>query len=204
MMREAVAITLLIGLLAACAPIGVATGVGAYAINAELANRSTAVILRDKLLYATIKTRLAGQDLTHVTTIFVEVFEGRVLLHGRVQDANTRQKIHNIIARIDGVAMVIDALVSNSDPSSLLDFGRDQALALELKRRLLLDKSVSALNYIVAASYQNIYILGIARNQQERMRVLWHADQIPNLVGVFDHVELQDAPARLARLERLQ
>ncbi len=83
-----------------------------------------------------------------------------------------------------------------NDQTSLIDAGRDIYIANQLRAKLLLDKQISNINYSVETVNGVIYLMGVARDQEELDRVLGHARNIEHVRRVVNLALLRDDPRR--------
>jgi osmotically-inducible protein OsmY len=125
------------------------------------------------------------------------VIEGRVLLKGSVPTPEDRVRALQLAWQADGVREVINE-IQVTDESGLLDFARDTLISTQLKANLLFDGDVLSINYSVETVNGTVYLMGIARNDDELARVIDHARNIDDVKRIVAHVVAKDDPRRPA------
>lgn len=129
-----------------------------------------------------------NQELVH--DLEVTVYNGRVLLTGRVPKAEWRQEAVKLAWKADGVKEVYDEIEVGPD-THFMDEARDTVISTRLKNDLLFDKYVKSINYVVTTENGVVYIIGTARSQQELNRVTDYARNIPNVRRVVSYVRIR-------------
>ena len=153
----AVAITAMLG---GC--VGVAVGAGATVGAAAYQERGVDSAARDLKITADIRERLFRYDHELAAAIGLEVYEGRVLVTGTVDEEKDRADAVRLAWQAPGVKEVINEVqVVESD---LVDLTRDTWITTKLEARITFDKHISAVNYSVETVNRTIYLIGIAQN----------------------------------------
>ena len=80
---------------------------------------------------------------------------------------------------------------------SIQTFARDALINARLDSALLFSKGINSINYSTRSVGGIIYLLGVARNQEELDKVQQVARTIPDVKGVISHVLLINDPRRL-------
>ncbi len=130
--------------------------------------------------------------------IDITVFEGRVLLTGTMR--STQGQIHLVenAFKAPNVVQVIDeTVINNKTPfkQGVTDSRIDQAL----RARLITDRGITSRNFKIAVSGGETFLIGVARDEEELVRVLNHAKSTNGVRRVVSHVLYQDDPTRFAR-----
>ncbi len=165
---------------------GAATaGVAAYqerGIKGVAADTTTATKVRAKILEA---------DEKLFRDIGVEVYEGRVLLTGRVPSEDKRAEAVKLSWSVANVKDVINEIAVSENPLS--DLANDSWITTKLKSKMTFDKNILAINYSIETVGGVIYLIGIAQDKAELQRVLNHARSIDYVKRVVNHVRIKDA-----------
>ena len=99
----------------------------------------------------------------------VEVSQGRVLLTGTVKTIDLKIEATRIAWGAKGVATVINEIqISNSD--NILNFADDLIISTKVMGKLMLDENINSLNFSVETVNQVVYIIGIARSVDEKIK----------------------------------
>jgi osmotically-inducible protein OsmY len=184
-------------LLQGCVELAIATGatVGVAAMQ-ERGVKGTA---KDQAIRAEINHLWLQKDHRYFGDLNLQVQEGRVLVSGTVKDAETRAEAIQLVWQAENVREVINEVEVTDEGGGVVGYGRDTAINTELRTRLLFAKNVDSVNYSIETVNGNVYLLGVAQNQQELDRVLEIARNISNVRRVVSHVLLIDDPRRLAK-----
>ena len=185
---------LLAGLLlapGACSPTGTAIGVAAKAGVVASQERGFQTGLGDHRIWLDLNHLLLQESELLFRRVNLQVHEGRVLMSGNVPEPEARVTAARLAWQVLGVAEVINE-IEISDRASLTNFGRDELISTELEAVLLLDRTISSINYSIETQNQIIYLIGIARNQRELDRVVAHAKDIPYVRRIVNYVVLRD------------
>tara|TARA_R110000787_G_scaffold63679_11_gene144269 strand:+ start:375839 stop:376435 length:597 start_codon:yes stop_codon:yes gene_type:complete len=175
------------GNISGCASLiigGAATaGVAAYqerGISGVAADTTTATKLRAKMLDA---------DEKLFREVGIEVYEGRVLLTGRVTNEDMRAEAVKLAWSIDSTKDVINELLVSESPLS--DMANDTWITTKLTSKITVDENIFSINYSIETVGGVIYLIGIAQDQAELDRVINHARSIESVQRVVSHVRVK-------------
>jgi osmotically-inducible protein OsmY len=175
------------GSVSGCASLiigGAATaGVAAYqerGISGVAADTTTATKLRAKLLEADDKL---------FRDVGIEVYEGRVLLTGRVATEDMRAEAVKLAWSVDSTKDVINELLVSESPLS--DMANDSWITAKLTSKITVDEKIFSINYSIETVGGVIYLIGIAQDQAELDRVINHARSIDSVQRVVSHVRVK-------------
>lgn len=129
-----------------------------------------------------------NQEVAHDLT--ATVYDGRVLVTGRVPNPEWRQEAVKLAWKADGVKEVYDEIEVGPD-THFMDEARDAVISGRLRNDLLFDKYVRSINYTIHTEDGVVYILGTARSQQELNRVTDYARNISNVRRVVSYVRIR-------------
>ncbi|MBT6138945.1 MAG: BON domain-containing protein [Rhodospirillaceae bacterium] len=176
--------------LSGCTPVGLALGAGATAATASQKEKGFKTSLADTGIQTEVNHYLLQSNFDLFSAVSVSVEEGRVLLTGAVDNADTRIQATRLAWKASGVAEVINE-IQVRDETSLLDRARDTVIATELRGRLLLDQDIDSINYSVDAVNGVVYLFGIAKNSSELDRVINHARNLQYVRNVVSYVRVK-------------
>jgi len=184
------AVAAVTALLGGC--VGAAVGAGATVGAAAYQERGVDGVARDLKITADIRERLFRYDHELAAGIGLEVYEGRVLVTGTVDEEKDRADAIRLAWQAPGVNEVINEIqVVDTD---LADLTRDTWITTKLEARITFDKHISAVNYSIETVNRTIYLIGIAQNQAELDRVIAHARDIEQVRRVISHVRVKKTP----------
>ena len=181
----------------ACTPVGTAIGAGARAGIALAEDRSINEVLSDTALRVAINAQLfeaSFQDLFWSVT--TTVFEGRVLLTGRVVTEDLRDEAAQIVWKIEGVREVLNE-IELGENKDVADSARDKMITVSLRTKILRDPRIAGINYKIGAYDRALYLIGVAQNQDELDRVITHAREVRYVRKLVSYVLLSEDPSRL-------
>ncbi len=185
-------------LLAACSPTGAAIGAGATAGVAASEERGIKGAVSDTAIRIEINDLWLNAGLELYNSVSLQIYEGRVLLAGRVPTQTMADQAARLAWQPDDVREVINEIQVKSD-AGIEAFARDALINARLDSALLFTEGISSINYSTRAIAGTVYLLGVAQNQTELDRVFQVTRNIPDVKGVVSHVLLIDDPRRLQR-----
>lgn len=176
-----------------CAPLMIG---GAAASGVSVAQeRSIGNAIDDTAIWAAIKNSYAQEDMKALMTgVSVKVNEGRVLLTGKVNTPDTRVTAVRLAWQPQGVKEVIDEIVV-TDKDSVGDYANDTWITTQVKSKLLFNKDVRSINYSIETVNAVVYLMGIARSQEELEAVTTIASTVRGVKRVVSHARLKDTTA---------
>ena len=166
---------------------GVAAGVAAYQ------ERGFEGAARDLKVQAAITELWFNHDHTFVIRLGLDVYEGRALLTGAVDDAKVRADAVRLAWKAAGVKEVINE-IQVTDAGGPLVLARDSWITTQLVSRITFDETILAINYDVETVTGTVYLIGIAQDQDELDRVKDHARTIAYVQKIISHVRVKAAP----------
>ena len=157
--------------------------------------RSVGDAVDDLTIRAELNHLFFQEDVELYQDVSFSVFEGRVLLKGSVPTPEDRIEAVRIAWQAAGIREVINEL-QVTDEGGILDYARETWISAQLKGRLLVDADVLSINYSIETVNGTVYLLGIAQDEAELVRVIEHARGIENVKRVVSHVVVKDDPRR--------
>lgn len=183
------AVALVVG---ACSPTGAAVGVAAKTGVIASQERGFQTGLSDQRIWLDLNHLLLQESERLFRQVNLQVHQGRVLMSGNVPAPEARVTAARLAWQVGGVREVLNE-IEITDRASLTNFARDQLIAAELETKLLLDRSVTSINYSIETQNQVIFLIGIARDRRELDRVVAYAKDIAYVRRVVSYVVLRGA-----------
>lgn len=184
-------LVLLLAVAGGCSRTGMLVGAAATGGVAASKDKGFSTATDDTRIRFELNALLLQEDFEVFNAVHLQVEEGRVLLSGNVPKPDDKVKIFRLAWRPEGVNEVIDELVVD-DSSSLSDAALDRWIKLRLDTLLLFDVDVKDINYSTEVVNQEVYLIGLARSEDERERVVAHAKAVPYVKGVTDYLRVLD------------
>ena len=176
-------------LLFNCAQVATGTAVKLVTVNQE--ERSIGEFVDDVIIKSVIKNSYFDQNEKLFFNIDVEVSQGRVLLTGTVENINLKIEATRIAWGADGVQTVINEIqISNSD--NILNYADDLVISTKVRGKLILDENINSLNYSVETVNKLVYIIGIARTEDERDLVVEVTKDVYGVEEVIDYILIKN------------
>lgn len=177
------------GFVTGCASTVV--GIGATVGVAALEERPMRIVAQDMAISAKIRLALVNAGEKYVTSVGVEVYEGRVLLTGAVETEEMRAEAVRMAWKVINVEDVLNELEIGDN--SLRDWARDSWITAQIVSKMTFDKEVLAINYSIETVNKVVYLLGLAQDQAELDRVISHARAIDYVRRIINHVRVKKA-----------
>ena len=155
-----------------CAPAVV--GVGTAAVAASSTEKGFSTSVSDSVIFAKITDKFIQTDASLVTSIDLSVNDGAVLLTGKVDTFDKKILTTRISWEIKGVKEVVNE-IQVTKKISVKDIAKDLAASAQLRASLISDPEISSLNYSIDVVNGIIYLAGVASDENERNRVISHA-----------------------------
>ena len=184
-------------MLAACSPTGTVVGGAASAGVAASEERGIKGAAKDTVIRLKINAAWMAEDFDTFGRLNLQIYEGRVLLSGRVPNQVQADKAVRAAWRPEGVREVINE-IEIAAGSGLKDFANDTLINARLDADLLLDDKVYSINYSTRAVAGTVYLLGVAQSREELDRVFRIARDVPNVKRVISHVIMRGDARRAA------
>ena len=171
--------------LSACSP---STQFGA-GVNITFDPRTIGMQIDDTIMQKNLSARLALADKKYFLSIQTEVLDGQIFLSGRVEEPEEKIKITKMAWETKGVRSVKNAITIKGQ-SNFKSTAKDILITSQLRTALILNKNTKARNYTLETVNKNIYIFGIAMNEEEKKEVINEANKIYDVVEVIPSIYL--------------
>lgn len=189
--------------IALCAALGAASMTGGCVTAAAVAvanvgmmvhqDRTVGAAIDDQTGSLTITSRLMSLDHASYRTVDVHMNEGLVLLSGSVPTEAHRLQAERIAWSVASVEAVNNELTVGPR-SSLMRATHDQLITTRVRARLLADQNTKGVNFNVETYQGTVYLLGIARSEDELRRAAETASMVGGVQRVVSYVEVRARP----------
>lgn len=178
-----------VAVLPGCVPLIIGAGGAAsgYALGQEREPIDTA---RDVAIRSEASQSWAAYNFDLAHDLDATVYEGRVLLTGRVPSEEWRQEAVKRTWQVGGVKEVYDEIEVGPDPGTMQS-ARDTIATGRLRTELIADGDVRSINYTITTVNGVVYIIGSARSQAELDRVTDYARNLSNVRRVVSYVRIR-------------
>ena len=183
-MKKIISIIIII-LLPSCTSIG-RFGTG---VDITFDPRTIGMQIDDTIMQKNLTARLALADKKYFISIQSEVLDGRIFLSGKVDKPEEKIKITKMAWETKGVRSVKNAITIKGQ-SNFKSTAKDILITSQLRTALIFNKKTKARNYTLETINRNVYIFGIAMNQEEKKAVMDEVNKIYNVNEVFPSIYL--------------
>ena len=183
-MRKIISL-LLIFLLVSC------TSVGRFGTGVDITfdPRTIGMQIDDTIMQKNLNARLALTYKKYFLSIQSEVIDGRIFLSGKVDKPEEKIKITKMAWETKGVRSVKNA-ISIKGQSNFKGPAKDILITSQLRSALIFNKKTKARNYTLETINKNIYIFGIAMDEEEKNEVINEANKIYDVENVIPSIYL--------------
>jgi osmotically-inducible protein OsmY len=165
--------------LSGCVPvIGIST-VGVVRTTVEVADdpRSLGRIVDDNVIEKKFLFKMAQVDKKYLIKISANSLDGRFILKGNVDTVEEKIKMTKLAWETDGVRSV-ENIIKVDDQSSWKDKATDLLISSQFKVAIIANKAIKSNNFSFTTINKNLYIFGIARDEEERKSVINEAKKV--------------------------
>ena len=165
--------------LSGCVPvIGVST-IGVVRTTVEVADdpRSLGRIVDDNVIEKKFLFKAAQVDEKYLIKISANSLDGRFILKGNVDTVEEKIKMTKLAWETDGVRSV-ENIIKVDDQSSWKDKATDLLISSQFKVAIIANKAIKSNNFSFTTINKNLYIFGIARDEEERKSVINEAKKV--------------------------
>ena len=184
-MRLFLSISVIIIFLLGCSP---ATRFGA-GVDITFDPRTIGMQIDDTIMQKNLSARLALNDKKYFLSIQSEVIDGRIFLSGKVDEPEEKIKITKMAWETKGVRSVKNAIRIKGQ-SNFKSTAKDILITSQLRSALIFNKNTKARNYTLETINKNIYIFGIAMDNDEKKEVIDEANKIYDVEKVIPSIYL--------------
>ena len=186
-------ISLLFLLLYACVPIVGVSTVGIVKTSVEIADdpRYLGRIVDDSVIEKKFLFKISQVDEKYLLKISSKSIDGRILLKGNVDTIKEKIQMTKIAWETDGVRSV-ENIIKVDDQSSWKDKAKDLLITSQFKVAIVANNNIKSNNFNFTTINKNLYIFGIARNEQERKIVINEAKSVQGVSNVIPSIFLKD------------
>ncbi len=151
--------------------------------------RTIGMQIDDTIMQKNLSARLALTDKKYFLSVQSEVIDGRIFLSGKVDEPEEKIKITKMAWETKGVRSVKNAITIRGQ-SNFKNTAKDIFITSQLRSALIFNKKTKARNYTLETINQNIYIFGIAMDQDEKKEVINEANKIFDVKDIYPSIYL--------------
>ena len=176
---------LIITLITSCSSVG-RFGAG---VDITFDPRTIGMQIDDTIMQKNLSARLALTDKKYFLSIQSEVRDGNIFLSGKVDEPEEKIKITKMAWETNGVRSVKNAITIKGQ-TNFKSTAKDILITSQLRSALIFNKKTKARNYTLETINKNIYIFGIAMDEEEKKEVINEANKIYDVEEVIPSIYL--------------
>jgi osmotically-inducible protein OsmY len=158
-------------------------------VNITFDPRTIGMQIDDTIMQKSLKSRIFLIEGKYALTITTEVIDGRIFLSGDVDEPEHKIKITKHAWETKGVRSVKN-LITIKGEAKFKSTATDILITTQLRSALIFNKKTKSRNYTLETINQNIYIFGIAMDEEEKKEVIKKANEIHNVKEVVPSIYL--------------
>ena len=158
-------------------------------VNITFDPRTIGMQIDDTIMQKNLSARLALADKKYFLSIQSEVLDGQIFLSGKVDEPEEKIKITKMAWETKGVRSVKNAITIKGQ-TNFKSTAKDILITSQLRTALIFNKKTKARNYTLETVNKNIYIFGIAMDEEEKKEVINEANKIYNVEEVIPSIYL--------------
>jgi osmotically-inducible protein OsmY len=187
MIKKIINFTLLVLVLTGC--VGNNFGTFGRGVSISFDPRTVGMQIDDTLMQKNLIARLTLAEKKYFISIQAEVLDGRIFLTGKVNEPEEKIKITKLAWETKGVRSVKNAITIKGQ-SNFKSTAKDILITSQLRAALIFNKQIKSGNYTLETINKNIYIFGIAMNNEEKEEVIKEAGKIYDTKKVMPAIYL--------------
>ena len=164
-------------------------------VNITFDPRTIGMQIDDTIMQKNLSARLALAEKRYFFSIQAEVMDGRIFLSGKVDEPEEKIKITKMAWETNGVRSVKNAITIKGQ-SNFKAAAKDILITSQLRTALIFNKQTKARNYTLETINKNIYIFGIAMDEEEKKEVMNEANKIYDVKEVIPSIYLASELSR--------
>ena len=158
-------------------------------VNITFDPRTIGMQIDDTIMEKNLTARLALTEKKYFISVQVEVLDGRIFLSGKVEEPEEKIKITKMAWETKGVRTVKNTITIKGQ-HNFKNTAKDILITSQLRAALIINKKTKARNYTLETVNKNIYIFGIAMDEDEKKEVINEANKIYDVNEVIPSIYL--------------
>ena len=151
--------------------------------------RTVGMQIDDTLMQKILIAKLVRAEKKYFLSIQVEILDGRIFVTGKVDEPEEKIKITKMAWETKGVRSVKNA-IQIKGKSNFKSTAKDILITSQLRTAMIISKKIKSANYTLETINKNIYIFGIAMNDEEKKEVISESNKIFGVEKVIPTIYL--------------
>ena len=190
-------VTLLIILLLILLSCGTnsSTSIFGRGVNIATDPRTLGTQIDASIMQQHLLAKLVIFDKKYFLKIGVKVLDGRIFLTGKVDDPEEKLQITKLAWETNGARSVKND-IKIKEKFNFKVSAKDALITSQLRVAMIIDKEIKNSNYKIDTYKKNIYIYGIASNEEEKRKVINEANEVLDVEKVIASILLVEDLSR--------
>jgi len=186
-MKKILSLVIILIVISSCAKSSLGTfGKG---VSISFDPRTVGMQIDDTIMQKNLIARLSLYEKKYFLSIQVEVLDGRIFVAGKVDKPEEKIKITKMAWETKGARSVKNAIAIKGK-SNFKATAKDILITSQLRSALIFSKIAKSSNYTLETINSNIYIFGIAMDNEEKKEVMKLANEIYDVNEIFPTIYL--------------
>ncbi len=181
-------------ILTGCVGVG-SKGIFGTGVSVALDPRTVGTQIDDSIMQKSISAKIIAKDKKYLLAVKTKVLDGRIFITGKVDSPEEKLMITKLAWETKGVRSVKNA-ISIKGQSNFKSTAKDILITSQLRSALIFNKKTKARNYTLETINKNIYIFGIAMDEEEKKEVINEANKIYDVKEVYPSIYLASELSR--------
>ena len=170
-------------------------GVFGSGVSVAFDPRTVGMQIDDSIMQKNLMSRLALTEKKYFLSISVKVLDGNIFLSGKVDEPEEKLKITKMAWETKGTRSVRSAIAIKGQ-TNFKGTAKDVLITSQLRTALIFNKKTKARNYTLETVNKNVYIFGIAMNEDEKKEVIDEANKIYDVKEIIPSIYLASELSR--------
>ena len=193
-MKKITFLTILLLILVSCGTNN-STSIFGKGVNIATDPRTLGTQIDDSIMQQHILAKLVLADKKHFLKIGVKVLDGRIFLTGKVDGPEEKLQITKLAWETSGARSVKNDIKIKEEFNFKVS-AKDALITSQLRVAMIIDREIKNSNYKIDTYKKNIYIYGIASNEEERRKVINEAKEVLDVKNVIASILLVEDLSR--------
>ena len=165
------------------------TGVFGTGVSIAFDPRTIGTQIDDSIMQKNLSAKLINMNTNYILSVKTKVLDGRIFITGKVDTVEEKLKITKLGWEIKGARSVKNDL-QIKEKFNFQRATKDILITSQLRTAMITSKKIKAVNYNIDTYKKNIYIYGIAQDEEERAEVINEAKQILDVEDIISSILL--------------
>ena len=170
-------------------------GVFGTGVSIALDPRTLGMQIDDSIMDKGLEARLTFKKKDYLTEVGVKVIDGHIFITGKVNEPEEKLQITKMAWETKGARSVKND-IKIQEKFNFKVSAKDALITSQLRVAMIVDREIKNSNYKIDTYKRNIYIYGIAFNEEERRKVINEAKEVLDVENVIASILLAEDLSR--------